>query len=558
MSRKRSSIISLSRRVSNNSANNVVVEAIEARRLSVQKRLSKRRNRKSSVASNSTSLSGSLANRNQTALETNATAGLPPIITKEEAESLASDDVFIQASEDIDDKSISFTIWDYGGQDVFYPLHHIFLSKYGIYTVVFSLVSFLEDEVRTVEYIQFWLNSIKIHAPAAPVFIVGTFLDKVQNQHKSVGRVNKVVQKVISRFPQVIHNQKEELVFFPITNTESESVRFFRSSVEKAARAQRFVKKKVDLRWVGFLEKLLNLTFEDKFFLSHKKASKLAKETGITTRDEVQEVLQFFHQHGLLVYLDATLNLAKVVTLNPQWLVDRISQVIRDTTLHGLDDDTLEVTGLKLDAERLATKGIISRDLLEQFWHKSHFDFLLDLMKQTMLISEYKFGNEKDYLVPSMIKQKCGEFECEKYRLAVDFKSSFLPKGMFERVLCLFVDFMAEKGHKSEPLLFVDQCKFEDKDLTIVLKKTEMRIEISCSSGSTCSGIRERVKVILKKVNEEIFQDNLLFQILLSAAGERELVEVEKALEVKLEPWFATESEESPKRRLDLDTFLDV
>ena len=31
------------------------------------------------------------------------------------------------------------TAWDYGGQSVFYALHHLFLTRYGVYLVVFNL-----------------------------------------------------------------------------------------------------------------------------------------------------------------------------------------------------------------------------------------------------------------------------------------------------------------------------------------------------------------------------------------------------------------------------------
>lgn len=32
-----------------------------------------------------------------------------------------------------DDYQLSFSIWDYGGQRVFYTLHHLFLTEYGVY-----------------------------------------------------------------------------------------------------------------------------------------------------------------------------------------------------------------------------------------------------------------------------------------------------------------------------------------------------------------------------------------------------------------------------------------
>lgn len=34
---------------------------------------------------------------------------------------------------------ITFTVWDFGGQEVFYPTHQLFLSSRSIYVVMFRL-----------------------------------------------------------------------------------------------------------------------------------------------------------------------------------------------------------------------------------------------------------------------------------------------------------------------------------------------------------------------------------------------------------------------------------
>ena len=37
---------------------------------------------------------------------------------------------------------ITMSVWDYGGQNVFYALHHLFLTREGVYLVVFNMVDF--------------------------------------------------------------------------------------------------------------------------------------------------------------------------------------------------------------------------------------------------------------------------------------------------------------------------------------------------------------------------------------------------------------------------------
>lgn len=34
---------------------------------------------------------------------------------------------------------LKFTLWDFGGQDVFYTMHHLFLNRFGVYLVCFNM-----------------------------------------------------------------------------------------------------------------------------------------------------------------------------------------------------------------------------------------------------------------------------------------------------------------------------------------------------------------------------------------------------------------------------------
>ena len=95
-------------------------------------------------------------------------------------------------------KDLTISTWDYGGQEVFYTLHNLFLNREGVYLVVFNLehlTTKANDFItansnnndiaetfasRALRFINFWLASIAIHAgtdKGAPVFLVGTHKD---------------------------------------------------------------------------------------------------------------------------------------------------------------------------------------------------------------------------------------------------------------------------------------------------------------------------------------------------------------------------------------------
>ena len=73
----------------------------------------------------------------------------------------------IQDGDDQDDENkLTFTIWDYGGQTVFYTLHHLFLTKYGVYLIVFDLSKFLgsydDAHAEAVQFLRFWIRSVMV------------------------------------------------------------------------------------------------------------------------------------------------------------------------------------------------------------------------------------------------------------------------------------------------------------------------------------------------------------------------------------------------------------
>ncbi|RNA31792.1 serine threonine- kinase pats1 [Brachionus plicatilis] len=75
---------------------------------------------------------------------------------------------------DLDDgSSLTFSMWDFAGQSVYYNTHQFFLTSRGVYLLVWNVR--LGSEYAGLE---FWLSSISCHAPGAPIFVVGTHIDQ--------------------------------------------------------------------------------------------------------------------------------------------------------------------------------------------------------------------------------------------------------------------------------------------------------------------------------------------------------------------------------------------
>ena len=117
--------------------------------------------------------------------------------------------LFVNAK--LQENELTLSLWDFGGQIVFYSMHHVFMTSTGVYLLVFDMRELcIPDSIDSaMEYIQFWLQSIKLHAPSAPLFLVGTFMLDV-NERKKLQEINEtLLQLPTELFSQVLPNEKE-------------------------------------------------------------------------------------------------------------------------------------------------------------------------------------------------------------------------------------------------------------------------------------------------------------------------------------------------------------
>src|SRR2546430_2043400 len=70
-------------------------------------------------------------------------------------------------------QSLQLNTWDFGGQDIYRATHQFFLTKRSLYLVIWN--ARLGGEQGRLDY---WLNSIRVLAPDAPILLVATHIDE--------------------------------------------------------------------------------------------------------------------------------------------------------------------------------------------------------------------------------------------------------------------------------------------------------------------------------------------------------------------------------------------
>ena len=199
------------------------------------------------------------------------------------------------------------------------------------------------------------------------------------------------------------------------------------------------MKQEVSIRWMAFLDELLSHKKSRSYLTLNGDVSNIANKLGLS-KQEQEIALTLFHERGLIIHLTATETLRKIVIIKPQWVIDALGKVIRDSTIH-VDMPQYERDGLIEDAQLLFNKGIASRDLLGYLWNYDQTEFFIDLMKRTMLMSDY---HQDNFLIPSILKENKDMGDVDT-RCVIDFSATFLPHGVFQRLACLCVEYIARK-----------------------------------------------------------------------------------------------------------------
>ena len=398
-----------------------------------------------------------------------------------------------------DRESIQLQILDYGGQEVFHGLHHVLLSNYGIYLLVVDsrkLLNGTGEEARN--SLEFWLKMIEVHAPEAPILVAGTFWDQVGSQNQAETALERLNLHL-----------RAESSFFPVDNQSQNGLAALRNRVEAVARKQDFVQLPVSIKWMMCLDTMLEAP---KPWLGLAEVMEIASDLEVA-RGEVEPMLKLFHEFGTVFYFASTQSLKEIVTTNIQWLIDAIGSVVRDKDIHPFDEAGIDRVGLRSDFTLFQQQAIVSRDLLEFLWKRTEVDFLLDFMKSILLISRWSFGtSEEMYLVPSMVNKSNSLPPIAAPQAEISF--DYLPDGIFERLVCLCVEYSSAMKQHQAPQFVNGSCVlWLGKTTKLALERSDNSILTFAEPEVTLEWCLRVLQAFLRRIKETITKGRLKYDV---------------------------------------------
>ena len=468
-------------------------------------------------------------------------------------------------------RNLIISVFDYGGQSVFNAIHNIFLTKYGVYTVVFNMELLLQNDTQKelcLSFIRFWVNSIISHTysasaqSTAPIAFVGTRKDTI-HEASDHAKINQILYNQFSSsvaWSNVVENSegtsasgRTTFCFFPVNNklsNQDPSMKHLMACLEKVMDESEYTHKHVPLSWMRVLDEFKRISATSSC-ITYDVVMGLTTELNVPS-DQVDTMLYFFHEMGHLIWNPEPI-LRGVVILDPIcFFVKPVTIIIckhqptdEDPTWHLLDVHKLCDKKQHSKWVKFIQKGILDMALLDILWkdYVEFTDVLLRLMTQFGLIVPLSGSNAGQFIVPAMLPT-CSNSPIQPFDMScscvfafsIDSSivnqtivkqselslSGFLPSGIYERIVGRTIAWCEQTSLGVE----IDYLQREEIVLTFGKQTFKLqylphmhsiRLEIN---GNNPKSVHSRLLDMIQEVVDESTK-NLYFSTLLplSASG---------------------------------------
>ncbi len=306
---------------------------------------------------------------------------------------------------DKDGKNYTAHIWDFGGQDVYYPVHRFFLTDNAVYVLMAST----RFSVHNFEY---WIPTIYQFGGKSPIVLVQNCDNGNQ---KSWDDVN-----VFYTNPE--YNLCRPFYKINLKSDETQELKKLKSYLEQQVIQLPHIGKAVPKSWVKVREALQEkakqtdiITYTD-FEIVCRTADAKAFEKAI----DIEDLGKFLHDLGIILWYYDKPELRHLVILKPEWAMNAVYKII--------DDELVQ-----------QQQGIIHKEDFERVWQEEKYrskTHELKVMLQVFKIAFPKKQNKQDYILPARLLPISEDMKWENNEpyLRLEYHFEFMPRGIVNQV----------------------------------------------------------------------------------------------------------------------------
>ncbi|KAL3867198.1 hypothetical protein ACJMK2_044420, partial [Sinanodonta woodiana] len=300
-----------------------------------------------------------------------------------------------------DGDQLTFNVWDFAGQTIYYNTHQFFLSNRAVYLLLWNVRLGYEHAG-----LDFWLNSISVHAPQAPIFVVGSHSDQVAS-------LELPIEELKERYRQIAG-------FHFISSWTGMGIKELQQQLVEVALQQQYMGEQIPEVWLKFENFIISRRSTENL-IEFKEIEKLAGLSGIFDKGEIFRAVQFLHDLGTIQYFTNEYLKSRVV-INPQWIVDIMACVV------SVKDSPIK-------------EGRLKHQDINKIWK----DYPEELNSWLLRMTEeydltFPMESEKVNLVPCLLPEKQPKIDwpeldknSEEKENKMIYKFDYLPAGLFNR-----------------------------------------------------------------------------------------------------------------------------
>ena len=297
-------------------------------------------------------------------------------------------------------------IWDFGGQDVYYPVHRFFLTE----DSVFVLLASSRQNSHNFEY---WIPTIFQFGGKSPIILVQTCHDGNSVKWNDVG-----IYIADDNF-NIIKDQSQNYHELNLPKANKGLIPLKKTIISQILNLPHY-KKNVPKSWLLVRELINNLSKRNCIsYLELKDKIFKLNPISFATKEDIEDCVKFFHSIGILLWYHKDDKLRNWIILNPKWAVDAVYKII--------------------DYKKNTNQGIILSNDFDIVWKSKMYEDKHDILKEMLEVFKIAFPkktNKNDFIMPTRLESIPNESiwkdndEC----LSIVYNYLFMPKGMVNQI----------------------------------------------------------------------------------------------------------------------------
>lgn len=379
----------------------------------------------------------------------------------------------------------TFSTWDFGGQQVFYPTHQLFLTSRSIYICVFDLCDV------NLSRLDYWIKQVKYRAGNPKCFIVGTHIDDPKCTKAWMEGVEQKLG-IYRQLPFV-----KSILF--VSAKTGLGIAELTEGLILCAQDQTLLKQPIPASWYN-LDSIIRATKLDGVaYMDRDSFLKLCADAEIR-HESIETVITFLHDVGTIThYRPDRRDMNKdIYVLDSQWLATLMASII--SFKQGWVQNGL----LSIDKATMSWKGRYGAHMYET---------ILGLLERFEVIFPIKTDNAhaRTILIPSLLEEAAprtidrewftfGETPPSVIRYRRLYTFEFLPLGFFSRLLVRLYhlrDVVVTTSWQTGVVL-----RFSTERALVIYREKEYTLEFIVETDSTLLPEGFRGSLLLRQLVE--------------------------------------------------------